>query len=175
MWIRDLRNPVFRLSTFLQTSTWRFQSPFPVLVPYAMGTPRKKKHRALCLLGILPQGKITLTFIAAARQHSDAVALCMNRMLSGFGALHAMESWMVYGSDHWFIRPSAWEAIPEARRSLILTIENVDYNIGDAPPFSILDEARRRLIDYLQDHIDETDDRDAALRQLQLEEQKLTP
>jgi hypothetical protein len=134
----------------------------------------RKKHRALCLLGILPQGKTTLTFIAAARRHGDAIAFCMNKMLSGFGALHAMESWMVYGSDHWFIRPSAWEAIPEARRSLILkAIENVDYNIGDAPPFSILDEARRRLISYLRDHIDETDDKRAALRQLAIEEAKL--
>ncbi len=81
---------------------------------------------------------------------------------------------MVYGSDHWFIRPSAWEAIPEARRSLILkAIESVDYNIGDAPPFSILDEARCRLIGNLRDHIDETDDKNAALRQLSIEEAKL--
>lgn len=64
-----------------------------------------RKHRALCLLGILPQGKTTLTFIAAPGRHCDGVALVANKMLSGFGALHAMESWMVYGSDHWFIRP----------------------------------------------------------------------
>ena len=37
----------------------------------------RKKHRTLCLLGILPQGKTTLTFIAAARRHGDAIALCM--------------------------------------------------------------------------------------------------
>lgn len=135
-----------------------------------------KKHRALCLLGILPQGKTTLTFIAAARRHGDAIALCMKKMSSGFGALHAMESWMVYGSDHWFIRPSAWAAIPEPRRSLILkAIDNVDYNISDEPPFSILDEARRRLIAYLRDHLDETDDKKAALRHLAIEEAKLQP
>jgi hypothetical protein len=132
------------------------------------------RHRALCLLGIFPQGKIALTFVAAVRRHSDAVALCTKRMLSGFGSLHAMESWMVYGSDHWFIRPSAWEAIPESRRSLILkAIENVEYNIADTPPFSILDEARRRLIDCVRDHIDEADDRAAALKQLAVEEDKL--
>src|SRR5262249_45698727 len=126
-----------------------------------------RKHRTLCLLGILPQEKTTLTFIAAAGRHCDAIALYANKMLSGFGDLHAMEIWMVYGSDHWFIRPSVWEALPESRRSLILkAIENVDYNVGDTPPFSILDSARRMLIDYAREHIGETDDRGAALRQL---------
>jgi hypothetical protein len=105
----------------------------------------------------------------------DAVALVANKMLSGFGALHAMESWMVYGSDHWFILPSVWEAFPESRRSTILkAIESIDYNIGDAPPFSILDSARRTLIGYVREHIGETDDRAAALRQLAIEEAKLT-
>lgn len=67
-----------------------------------------------------------------------------------------------------------WEAFPESRRSLILkAIESVDYNIGDAPPFSILDSARRLLIDYMREHIDETDDRAAALRHLAIEEAKL--
>jgi len=135
----------------------------------------RKKHRALCLIGILPQGETTLTVMAAARRHCDAIELFANKMLSGFGALHAMESWMVYGSDHWFIRPSAWEAIPESRRSLILkAIMSDDYNIGDVPPFSILDDARRTVIGYVREHIGETDDYAAALEQLAIEEAKLT-
>jgi hypothetical protein len=135
----------------------------------------RKKHRALCLIGILPQGETTLTVMAAARSHCDAIELFANKMLSGFGALHAMESWMVYGSDHWFIRPSAWEAIPESRRSLILkAIISDDYNIGDVPPFSILDDARRTVIGYVREHIGETDDYAAALEQLAIEEAKLT-
>lgn len=133
-----------------------------------------KKHRALCLLGILPQGKTTLTFIAAARRHSEAIAHYSKQMQFGFGALNAMESWMVYGSDHWFIRPSAWDAIPTTRQSLILkALERVEHSIGSFPPFSILDAARLKLLGFVREHIGETDDRDAALRYLAIEEAKL--
>lgn len=133
-----------------------------------------RKHRALCLLGILPQGKTTLAFIAAARRHCAAVALHAKKMQFGFGALNAMESWMVYGSDHWFIRPSAWEAIPATRQSLILkAFEGVEHNIGSFPPFSILDAARLKLISFVRGHISETDDRSAALRYLAIEDAKL--
>jgi hypothetical protein len=133
-----------------------------------------KKHRALCLLGILPQGKTTLTFIAAAGSHSKAIAQYAKQMQFGFGTLNAMESWMVYGSDHWFIRPSAWEAIPAARQSLILkAIQGIEHSIGSVPPFSILDAARLKLLGFVREHIGETDDRAAALRYLAVEEAKL--
>jgi hypothetical protein len=133
-----------------------------------------KRHRALCLLGILPQGKTTLTFIAAARRHSKAITHYANQMQVGFGTLNAMESWMVYGSDHWFVRPSAWGAIPAARQSLILeAIGEVEYSIGAFPPFSILDAARLKLLAFVREHIGETDDPAAAQHSLAVEEAKL--
>jgi hypothetical protein len=139
-----------------------------------MGYRDPKNHRALCLLGILPQGKTTLTFIAAARRHSEAIAHYSKQMQFGFGALNAMESWMVYGSDHWFIRPSAWDAIPTSRQSLILkALEGVEHSIGSFPPFSILDAARLKLLGFVREHIGETDDRDATLRYLAIEDAKL--
>ncbi len=134
------------------------------------------KHRALCLLGILPQEETTLMFIGAARRHCEAISMYVGAMQSGFGVLNAMERWMVYGSDHWFITPSVWDSIPAARRSTILkAIEGDDHDVGSIVPFSILDNARIRLISYIRDHITETDDSNAALRQLTLEEEKLAP
>ncbi len=75
-----------------------------------------RRHEALCALGILPQAGSTIAFIGAARRHSVVVKHYQARMQVGFGALNAMESWMVYGSDHWFIRPSDWQRLPAKRR-----------------------------------------------------------
>jgi hypothetical protein len=49
----------------------------------------------------------------------------------------------------------------------------VDYNIGTDPEFSILDEVRRGVIGYVKQHLDEADERTAALRRLSIETKKL--
>ena len=114
-------------------------------------------HRALCLLGIMPQEKATVMFMCAVPRHQAAIKLYTAKMVSGFGALNTMESWMVYGSDHWFIRPSAWEALPPGRRSAILEmVMSPDYNIGSEVPLSVLDGPRRTIIDYVNAHLQET-------------------
>ncbi len=54
---------------------------------------------------------------------------------------------MVYGSDHWFIRPSDWQRLPRSRQAKILkAVMAVKHNIRSFPPFSILDDVRRELI-----------------------------
>ena len=133
------------------------------------------EHRALCLLGVLPQEHHSLTFMSAARRHCDAVWVYINKMQFGFGALNAIESWMVNGSDHWFIRPSAWEKIPESRRAKVCAaLLSAEYNIGSDADFSILDDARRWMMRYVEKHLSETDDTDAALERLKIEAAKLS-
>jgi hypothetical protein len=72
------------------------------------------RGRALCPLGILPQAGSTVVFIGAARKHSMVVKKYLADMTVGFGAVNAMESWLTNGSDHWFIRPSAWDHVSPA-------------------------------------------------------------
>jgi len=115
----------------------------------------KRTRRALCLLGILPQGASTVVFIGTNRRHTDIVEAYSSSMVRGFNGLNAMESWMTNGSDHWFIRPSAWAAIPQHRQEKVLELLiSEDDNIGTMLEFSILDEARRALIAVVRDHID---------------------
>ena len=64
----------------------------------------QRPFQALCLLGILPQNGSTLAFIGADRKHADIVEGYSSWMTHGFNSLNAMESWMINGSDHWFIR-----------------------------------------------------------------------
>lgn len=133
------------------------------------------EHRALCLLGVLPQGNHTLTFIGTARRHCDAVSFYTGKMEHGFGALNAIESWILNGSDHWFIKPSAWEGISESRRAKIrAALLSDDYTIGSDATFSILNDARRWIIRYVQENLSEADDQTAALERLSIENAKLS-
>jgi hypothetical protein len=63
------------------------------------------------------------------------------------GAVAMIERWMVHGTDHWYMRPSAWNRIPIARQGAILNdIMDTSKNIGFEYQWSIFDELRREAI-----------------------------
>jgi hypothetical protein len=111
-------------------------------------TENQAKH-ALCCIAILPEEKVTNILLATANEHSQAAALHVSDETSP-SVLAMLESWMVFGSDHWFIRPSAWEAMSDARQQAlcdsIMTLES----IFDEVPFSILDGARQSVVDEIK-------------------------
>jgi len=135
----------------------------------------KQTRRALCLIGILPHEGSTVAFIGAARRHADIVDAYSSGMVDGFNGLSAMESWMTNGSDHWFIRPSSWTAIPDHRQEKVLALlMSEDDNIGTMLDFSILDETRRAIIAVINEHIDEAPDRAEVLAMVSRESAKMT-
>jgi hypothetical protein len=120
-----------------------------------------KRREAFCPLGILPQDGSTIAYFVTAWKHSRISGFYFDLMCAGFGALNAMESWLVNGSDHWFIRPSAWLSIPPARQTKILEqIMSDDENIGSFLKFSILDDARRKIITWVTEGFDNVEDKD---------------
>lgn len=65
--------------------------------------------------------------------------------------LNAIESFMIYGSDHWFIRPSYWDSFPKEKQTKILTdILKTKDNIFKEYPISIFDDVREQLITYFE-------------------------
>ena len=122
----------------------------------------------------MPQAGSTLAFVGAERKHSAIVERYFADMEVGFGAINAMESWMVNGSDHWFIRPSAWESISPTRQGKIMELLLGDEDgIGSFVDFSILDKARREIIDFLVSSLEEGVDRAAILKMIETESKKL--
>jgi hypothetical protein len=138
---------------------------------------RGKRKEAFCPLGILPQPGATIAYIATPWKHSAVSDDYFARMAVGFGALNAMESWIVNGSDHWFIRPSAWDSIPATRQKKILDqIARDDDNIGSFLSFSIFDDARRKIIAWINEGLDQVDTktRRKVLKMIEKESAKLT-
>ena len=106
--------------------------------------------RALCILAILPERQETKAILGAANEHTNALAsYCADETSPNF--LTTVESWMCHGSDHWFMTPSAWYAIPEPRQKAILErIFDPEPSISDPVEFSILDGPRKQLVKLIE-------------------------
>jgi hypothetical protein len=76
-----------------------------------------------------------------------------------FKLLSMVEAWMVNGTDQWYIKPSAWEAISDTRKKAILNdLYECKQNIGQEYAFSIFDEIRKEMLTTLKKKEKPTED-----------------
>jgi hypothetical protein len=105
-------------------------------------------ERVFVILNIWPTTSgVTITTAVLAR-HDKALHNYLGTQLGrSLGPLEMVETWMVHGSDHWFIQPSSWEKIPVGRRERILRdILSTDFGIAKPYERSILDEVRKAML-----------------------------
>jgi hypothetical protein len=128
-------------------------SGFAVL-PYMAG--ERVKH-AYCFLAILPEKNESKIIMGSTKEHERALSDYL--LDESYPALlDRLESWMCHGSDHWFMKPSAWEAIPQDRKHAICArIAASTHSIATAVGFSVLDEPRRFLLRLVQRQLDNTE------------------
>jgi hypothetical protein len=106
-----------------------------------------RRHRVLVILNIIPSNGQTLLLMYGRPQDQRYIAAYLSNWPDTNSILCMIESWMIHGTDHWFIRPSVWDAIPATRQRAILdNILDVSQNIGDYPKHSIFDDIRRAQI-----------------------------
>ncbi|MCH8823254.1 MAG: hypothetical protein IH984_07060 [Planctomycetes bacterium] len=87
----------------------------------------------------------SVIFITVKRSHKRYLLHYLSNYLDGqlFGPLSLIESWMVHGTDHWFVQPSMWEQLPFSRRRRILRDMSADkYNLGEQYLIPIFDGIR---------------------------------
>jgi hypothetical protein len=108
-----------------------------------------ERRRSLCFLAILPEQGRTKILLGAAAEHGEAIKLHFADTSSP-SILEKLESWMLHGSDHWFITPSAWEAIPIVRQRAICNRILELRSLADGVPFSILDDARNQVVRFIE-------------------------
>lgn len=64
-----------------------------------------------------------------------------------FGILNMVESWMLHGTDHWFLRPSVWTSIQAERRDRIEAVFRDPRNsIGVQATETIFDQVRAEAL-----------------------------
>ena len=107
-----------------------------------------KKHNIKAILNILTLNDKTIICAAVLSKYRKYLEAYINEFMRKFiGPLVMIETWMVNGTDHWFITPSEWEYIPKERQDLILKDILEDKFCLSAPyPNSILDSVRRKML-----------------------------
>ncbi len=107
----------------------------------------EQEDEVTTILNVWPTRTETAISIAVAERHEKYLnaylAMQLNRSI---GALEMVETWMVKGSDHWFIKPSVWSRIPAVRQQCILADILQPSNIGTPYALSIFDSLREEML-----------------------------
>jgi hypothetical protein len=143
----ELKGGAGRISMIAAT----FDNSLPVclsgigVLPYQEGNLAKK---ALCFLAIIPEATETKIFIGAAKEHDPALKAYLSDE-SSLALLEHLESWICHGSDHWFMTPSAWDALPQTRKDAICErILDPLPSIAEPVEFSVLDSSRNHILAF---------------------------
>jgi len=135
----------------------------------------KLASRVIVFMNVLPYIDKTEIVLFGRSVHSSFVRGYLAARMTPIGFLNMIESWMIHGTDHWFLRPSVWNGIPPKRKRLILDkILDVTKGITDVPDFSIFDDLRRNLLDSERKRVNAGEGRQALMEQIRFEEGKLT-
>lgn len=128
-----------------------FATSIDVQIPVALsGTGYfRVKHQGvskevMVMTGVIPIEAGTIITIAghvSDKKHIDCYIGTW--MTNGISMLSMIESWMVNGTDQWFVNPSVWNGLPGKRKDKILAaIIDCGQDIGQEYGYSIFDELR---------------------------------
>jgi hypothetical protein len=135
-----------------------FEFTLPLEIPVALagrtGITVLENNTAIAIdliLNVNPYSDKTVCFITCTEENGSLVERFLGMYQNDIERLSLVESWMLYGSDHWFIKPSTWLCLPARRRELLCEIiGNSDDHIGTKCELSIFDAARIQLIEKLK-------------------------
>jgi hypothetical protein len=99
------------------------------------------------ILNVLPTKDGTAIFICVPNAHKEDLMVYISSFRGKHGdregVLRMIESWMLHGSDHWFLSPSAWLGLSgDQRETALKAIMDTSHNIGAEPEAGLLDGAR---------------------------------
>lgn len=104
------------------------------------------------IVTVIPGEQETLFSIAGLpedRRHIEHYA--NTRLGDTFSWLGAIETWMVYGTDHWFLDPTVWREVSEAaQRQILDDILDTSKNIGAIYPLGIFNRFRKQCLKLME-------------------------
>ena len=72
------------------------------------------------------------------------------RLSSPITILNFIESIMLHGTDHWYIKPSVWNKLDGYRKKeLLLAIQSSDNSIFDESEYSLFDDIRKKIVEIM--------------------------
>lgn len=111
------------------------------------------------IMNILPRTDNTYIFFSTLKKHTKELKLFMRQFESPLLMMNAIESCMIHGSDHWFIKPSIWNRINEESQQKILDSINDDkYNIANKFKMTIFNDLKQTYFDLADKEVTIPDD-----------------
>ena len=91
-----------------------------------------KQGKATVVINVLPYKDYTVVILATNKLYekpfNEYIEYCTQSPLHLLGMV---EAWIVHGTDHWFIKPSVWNALSnENQNSILEDIHDFSKNIG---------------------------------------------
>lgn len=93
----------------------------------------EKEEKRICLfINVLPLDSNTIIFASTLNENERYLQYYFHSVLNDeISFINLVETWMVRGTDHWFIKPSVWWALDkEIQESILSDIHDLKYNIG---------------------------------------------
>ncbi len=136
---------------------------------------QKSKTRNIdVILNVLPYPNKTFIAASALSKYSSELDFYIKRFSNPLETVNMVESWMVHGSDHWFIKSSIWDKIqPRYRDEMLKDVLDFSKNIGHKYRYSIFNDVKRVFLN-IADKSDNRNISQAMQRILAEERTKLT-
>lgn len=134
---------------------WNLPLEIPVALSGAllpMYRKRSEKTRtAPIAVGVIPQNGKTIVYLSSLSNHRQFLTGWYNKFKFGLNGLNLIEQWMVHGTDHWYLPPSLWASLTQARQTEIeKLIQSEEFAAGVDPAPSIFDDLRRLMLRELE-------------------------
>ena len=104
------------------------------------------------IMNIIPNKNKTIFIFSGHMSDKEHIEIYISKWTENVFTLISMaESWMINGSDQWYVKLSIWDAIPQKRKRELLTdIGLCEQNIGNEYGLSIFDDLRTNMIEEFE-------------------------
>jgi hypothetical protein len=135
-----------------------------------------QKQSVRVVLNIIPEAYSTTIIVFGRKEFAEEMDAYSRAFCAEVSQiLTTIESWMIYGPDHWFIRPSVWNIIePDKQRLILDSIMDESKSIGSKFGISIFNSVRRKLISLMEERMDGSPNENVLREIVRTEKEKLS-
>lgn len=119
-----------------------------------------EKKEVYLIMSVLPCADRSILIFSGDIDNKKYIELYITKWTTNaFSMLSMIETWMVNGTDQWYLKPSIWKTLTDSRQSSILSdILSCQQNIGEEYGISIFDELRTAFLLTLKENEEPTQD-----------------
>ncbi|MGF0471628.1 hypothetical protein ACQQ6W_18745 [Lysinibacillus fusiformis] len=135
---------------FLQALKVDFSFPVAIAgLGYLNILEKNDERQVVCLLNVIPFETSTVLILAGELHNEDILMEQFKKLNNNpFHILNFIESFMMHGTDEWYIKPSIWNEMVQGKQDYLLKYLFTTKKAFIEPlEFSIFDDVRKEFLD----------------------------